>query len=77
LTNTDFAALVRKEDAERRSLSEARIGAQRINIELIEHLRFRASFGKYNFTSMSLQRGAGLALGFHRFRSSWLARRHA
>lgn len=50
LTNTDFAALVRKEDAERRSLSEARIGAQRINIELIEHLRFRASFGKYSFT---------------------------
>jgi uncharacterized OsmC-like protein len=50
LTNTDFAALVRKEDAERRSISEARIGTQRINIELIEQLRFRASFGKYSFT---------------------------
>jgi len=50
LTNTDFVALVRKEDAERRSLSEARIGAHRINIELIEQLRFRASFGKYSFT---------------------------
>ena len=45
-----MTALVRKEDAEGRSLSETRIGGQRINIELIEHLRFRASFGKYSFT---------------------------
>jgi uncharacterized OsmC-like protein len=50
LTNTDFVAIVKNEDAERRSLSEITIGTHRIDVELIEQLRFRASFGGFAFT---------------------------
>ena len=50
LTNTDFVAIVKNEDAERRSLSEITIGAHRIDVELIEQLRFRAPFGGVAFT---------------------------
>ena len=46
----DLAAVVKKEDSERRSLAEPKIGAHRIDIELVEHLRFRASFGRFSFT---------------------------
>ena len=50
MTSADLAAIVRREDSERRSLVEAKIGTHRIDIELIEQLRFRASFGRFSFT---------------------------
>lgn len=49
-TIPDSAVAVRNEDSERRSLSESRIGTQRIDIQLIEHLCFQASFGRFSFT---------------------------
>ena len=49
-TYSDLAPTVKREDAERRSLSEPEIGTQRIDIELVEQLRFRASFRRFSFT---------------------------
>ena len=49
-TIPDSAVVVRNEDSERRSLSESRIGTQRIDIQLIEQLCFQASFGRFSFT---------------------------
>ena len=46
----DLAAVVKKEDSERRSLGAEKIGTHRIDIELIEQLRFEASFGNFRFT---------------------------
>lgn len=45
-----LAAVVKKEDSERRSLTEPTIGTHRIDIELVEQLRFRASFGHFSFS---------------------------
>lgn len=41
---------MKREDSERRSLSETKIGTQRIDIQLVEQLQFRASFGRHSFT---------------------------
>jgi len=49
LTNTNLAAIVKNEDAERRSLSEITIGTHRIDVELIDQLHFRASSGRFTF----------------------------
>jgi uncharacterized OsmC-like protein len=49
-TYPGLAAVVRKEDSNRRSSIEAEIGTQRIDIELVEQLRFKASFGRFSFT---------------------------
>jgi uncharacterized OsmC-like protein len=46
----ELAAIVRNEDKERRNLRQARIGTQRIDIELVEQLRFKVSFGRFCFT---------------------------
>lgn len=46
----DSTRVVRSEDRERRSLSEPKIGTQRIDVELVEQLCFKASFGSFNFT---------------------------
>jgi hypothetical protein len=47
-THHDLAAVVKREDSER-SLSDVKIGTQRVEIELTEELRFRASFGRFSF----------------------------
>jgi len=49
-TYPDLAAAVKREDNERRNLKEAMIGTQRIDIELVEQLRFQASSGRFSFT---------------------------
>jgi len=49
-TYSNLATIVKREDAERRSLREPEIGTRRIDIELVEQLRFRASFGRFSFT---------------------------
>jgi len=49
-TYPDLAAVVKREDSERRNLSEQNIGTQRIDIKLVEQLRFRASSGRFTFT---------------------------
>jgi putative redox protein len=49
-TFPDLVDVVKKEDAERRSLREERIGTHRIDLELAEQLRFEASFGDFHFT---------------------------
>jgi len=49
-TYPDLDAAVRREDSARRSLSEPKIGTHRIDIELVEQLRFQASFGRFSFT---------------------------
>ena len=49
-TYPDPVDAVKKEDAERRSLGEEKIGTHRIDLELIEQLRFEASFGDFRFT---------------------------
>lgn len=46
----DLALVVKKEDSDRRALGEPKIGTQRINVELVEQLRFLASFGRFSFT---------------------------
>ena len=46
----DLAAVVRKEDSERRSLGAEKIGTDRIDVELIEQLRFEVSSGNFRFT---------------------------
>jgi len=46
----ELVSVVKKEDNERRALSEVKIGTQRIDIELVEQLRFKASFGRFSFT---------------------------
>jgi uncharacterized OsmC-like protein len=46
----ELVVVVKKEDNERRGLREAKIGAQRVDIQLVEQLRFRASFGQFVFT---------------------------
>lgn len=45
----ELVAVVKSEDSERRNLKEIKIGTQRINIELVEQLRFKASFGRFSF----------------------------
>jgi uncharacterized OsmC-like protein len=49
-TYSNRTTIVKREDAERRSLREPEIGTHRIDIELVEQLRFRASFGRFSFT---------------------------
>jgi uncharacterized OsmC-like protein len=49
-TYPDLVAVVKREDAERRGLREPKIGTHRIDIELVEQLHFRASFGQFSFT---------------------------
>lgn len=49
-TYPDLAAVVKREDSERRKLTEQEIGTQRIDIRLVEQLRFRASSGRFTFT---------------------------
>jgi uncharacterized OsmC-like protein len=49
-THSGLAAVVKREDHERRSLSDVEIGTQRVDIELAEQLCFRASFGRFSFT---------------------------
>ena len=48
-THSDLATIVKKENAERRALGDPEVGTQRIDIELLEQLRFRASFGRFSF----------------------------
>lgn len=50
MSQPELVAVVKREDAERRSLSEPKIGTHRIDVELVEHLRFHASFGGFDFT---------------------------
>jgi uncharacterized OsmC-like protein len=49
-TCPELAAIVKTEDNERRNLTEAKIGTQRIDLELVEQLHFKASFGRFSFT---------------------------
>jgi putative redox protein len=49
-TYPDLVAVVMKEDDDRRSLRAERIGTHRVDVELIEQLRFEASFGDFAFT---------------------------
>jgi putative redox protein len=49
-TYPDLVAVVKKEDGERRSLAAEEIGTHRIDVQLIEQLRFEASFGNFSFT---------------------------
>jgi uncharacterized OsmC-like protein len=49
-TYPDLVAAVKREDRERRDLKEAKVGTHRIDIELVEQLRFQASFGGFDFT---------------------------
>ena len=49
-TYPDLVAVVKKEDGERRSLGAEEIGTHRIDVQLIEQLRFEASFGDFSFT---------------------------
>ncbi len=46
----DLVAVVKKEDGERRSLGAEEIGTHRVDVQLIEQLRFEASFGNFRFT---------------------------
>ena len=46
----DLVAVVKREDNERRNLGTEKIGTHRIDIELVEQLRFEASFGDFRFT---------------------------
>lgn len=46
----ELAVVVKKEASERRELSEPMIGTHRIDIELLEQVRFKASFGRFSFT---------------------------
>ena len=41
--------IVRKENEERRGITEPKIGTQRIDVHAAEQLRFEASFGDFNF----------------------------
>jgi len=50
-TYPDLVAVIRREDAERRALLEPKIGTHRIDIELVEQLHLRASFGRFSFTT--------------------------
>lgn len=45
-----LVSVVKKEDSKRRALKEVKIGTQRIDIALMEQLRFKASFGRFSFT---------------------------
>jgi putative redox protein len=49
-TYPDLVAVVKKKDGERRSLRAEEIGTHRIDVQLIEQLRFEASFGNFSFT---------------------------
>ena len=49
-TYPDLTTIVKGEDEERRTLAEAKIGTQRVDVELVEHLRFQASSGRFSFT---------------------------
>lgn len=46
----ELGAVVRRGDIERRGLKEAELGTQRIDVELVEQLRFKASSGRFSFT---------------------------
>jgi uncharacterized OsmC-like protein len=46
----ELSVTVKTEDNERRNLTEAKIGTQRIDVELVEQLHFKASFGRFSFT---------------------------
>lgn len=46
----NLTTVVKGEDSERRGLAEAKIGTQRVDIELVEQLRFEASSGRFGFT---------------------------
>jgi len=62
-TYPELAATVKKEDSERRSLGEPKIGTHRIDIELVEQLRFRASFGRFSFTIDEPSERGGTEMG--------------
>jgi uncharacterized OsmC-like protein len=49
-TYPDLVVTVKKEDRERRNLTEAKIGTHRVDAELVEQLRVLASFGGFDFT---------------------------
>jgi putative redox protein len=49
-TCSELSVNVKKEDSERRKLRETKIGTQRIDVEWVEQLRFKASFGHFAFT---------------------------
>jgi uncharacterized OsmC-like protein len=49
-TYPDLVVTVKKEDRQRRDLTEAKIGTHRIDVELVEQLQFHASFGGFDFT---------------------------
>ncbi len=49
-TYPELVAVVKKEDGERRSLGAEKIGTHRIDVQLIEQLRFESSFGDFSFT---------------------------
>ena len=49
-THPDLAAVVKREDSERRNASDVKIGTQRVDIKLAEQRRFQASFGRFSFT---------------------------
>lgn len=42
--------IVRKENEERRGITEPRIGTQRVDVHAVEQMRFEASFGGFSFT---------------------------
>lgn len=49
-TYSELAAVVKREDEERRALRQPKIGTHRIDLELVEQLRFKASLGGFTFT---------------------------
>jgi hypothetical protein len=64
-TQPDLAAVVKREDSDRRSLSDVKIGTQRVDIELAEQLRFRASFKRFSITIDELPERGDNDPGFH------------
>jgi uncharacterized OsmC-like protein len=62
-TYPDLVTVVRKEDDERRSLRAEKIGTHRIDIELIEQLRFEASSGNFRFTIDEPRERGGTSAG--------------
>jgi len=49
-TYSDLVAVIKRENAERRVLRVPEFGSQRVDIELVEQLRFQASFRHFTFT---------------------------
>ena len=60
----ELGAVVKREDVERRSLKEAEIGTQRVDVELAEQLRFKASSGRFSFTIDEPPERGGTDAGF-------------